>query len=198
MAETPDLSQTLHDLRLAQDGDSNAAERLWSRYYDKLVPAVRIRLGQKLRSKVETLDIVQNVFLEAVSTAENKEFRSEGHFRAWLNRLVENRIRKSARDFGRQKRDSSKERPLMNTTGEERTTLRHEGPRPISIVEEFDELERMEKSMGLLPDEVRELLVMRFFDEMTYAEIGEALGRTEEASRKAVNRGVEMLSKTMK
>ncbi|MDP6942435.1 MAG: sigma-70 family RNA polymerase sigma factor [Planctomycetota bacterium] len=198
MAEQPDLNQTLRDLSLAQDGDSEAAERLWARYYDKLVPAVRIRLGQKLRSKVETLDIVQNVFLEAVSSASEKDFKSQGHFRAWLNRLVENRIRKSARDFGRQKRDTSKERPLMNTTGEERTTIRHDAPRPVSIVEEFDELERMEKSMELLPQEVRELLVMRFFDEMTYGEIGEVLNRTEEAARKAVNRAIEMLSKTMK
>ncbi len=197
MEEKRDLSQTIVDLKLARDGDDDAANRLWERYYEKIVPAVRIRLGAKLRSKIETMDIVQNVFLEAVGTADQKEFKSEGHFRSWLSRVVENRIRKTARDFGRQKRDISKERPLMDTQGQVRSDRPGKSRQPISILEEFDELGRMEKAMEVLPEATRELLVMRFFDELTYAEIGERTERSEDAARKAVNRAVALLGREM-
>lgn len=197
MTDKPDLSQTVHDLKLARDGDDEAANRLWERYYEKIVPAVRIRLGAKLRSKVETMDIVQNVFLEAISSADKKEFKSEGHFRSWISHMVENRIRKTARDFSRQKRDINKERQLLDTHGQVRSDRPDLSRRPISILEEFDDLERMEKAMELMPRSTRELLVMRFFDELSFAEIGERTERTEDAARKAVNRAVALLGQKM-
>ena len=197
MAEKNPLSQTLHDLDLAREGNGEVADRLWERYYERIVPAVRVRLGKKLRSKVETMDVVQGVFLEAVRTAEEREFKSEGHFRAWLNRLVENRIRKDARDWGRQKRDASRERSFFNTSGEERTDIEQDRRRPISIVEEFDDLERMEDALEKLPEDRREIIVMRFFDQLTYAEIGEKIGKSEDATRKMVDRCVQLLAKDM-
>ena len=192
----PSLSETVLDLKRAGDGDEEAAERLWARYYDKVVPAVRVRLGAKLRAKVETMDIVQQVFLEAVQTSKEREFKSEGHFRAWLSRIVENRIRKTARDWGRQKRAQAKDRPLLNTRQEVRSgTDKHR--RPVSIVEEFDQLELMETAMEGMDEPVRELIVMRLFEELTYGEIGEATGRNEDAARKAVSRAVEALARRM-
>ncbi len=197
MADQEPLSQTLDDLDLARTGDSEAADRLWSRYYERIVPAVRVRLGKKRRSNVETIDVVQGVFLEAVRSAEEREFQSEGHFRAWLNRLVENRIRKDARDWGRQKRDASRERSFFNTSGEERTDIEQDRRRPVSIVEEFDDLERMEEALEKLPKGQREMVVMRFFDQLTYAEIGEQIGKSEDAARKSVDRCIQLLARDM-
>ena len=192
-----DLARTMVELHAARDGDKEAANRLWERYYEKLIPAVRIRLGQKLRGKMETMDVVQSVFCEAVRSADQREFESEGHFRAWLNQLVENRIRKEARYFGRQKRDMQKEEVFLNTKREERRPDRTLSPRPVSIVEHFDELARMEQALEHVPSDVREILVMRYFEELTYAEIGEHIEKSEEATRKIVNRAVQMLAREM-
>ena len=192
-----DLARTMVELHAARDGDKEAANRLWERYYEKLIPAVRIRLGQKLRGKMETMDVVQSVFCEAVRSADQREFESEGHFRAWLNQLVENRIRKEARYFGRQKRDMQKEEVFLNTKREERRPDRTLSPRPVSIVEHFDELARMELALEHVPSDVREILVMRYFEELTYAEIGERIEKSEEATRKIVNRAVQMLAREM-
>ena len=192
-----DLARTMVELHAARDGDKEAANRLWERYYEKLIPAVRIRLGQKLRGKMETMDVVQSVFCEAVRSADQREFESEGHFRAWLNQLVENRIRKEARYFGRQKRDMQKEEVFLNTKREERRPDRTLSPRPVSIVEHFDELARMEQALEHVPSDVREILVMRYFEELTYAEIGERIEKSEEATRKIVNRAVQMLAREM-
>jgi RNA polymerase sigma-70 factor (ECF subfamily) len=195
--EKESLARTIVEFNAACDGDKEAANRLWNRYYEKLIPAVRIRLGQKLRGKIETMDVVQSVFYEAVRGAETKEFESEGHFRAWLNRLVENRIRKEARYFNRQKRDFNKEEALMHSRGEEQQPDKTLGPRPVSIVEHFDELARMEKALEKVPEDTREVLVMRYFEELTYQEIGERIEKSEEATRKIVNRAVQLLAREM-
>tara|TARA_B100000959_G_C14769003_1_gene536665 strand:- start:167 stop:769 length:603 start_codon:yes stop_codon:yes gene_type:complete len=192
-----DLARTMMELHAARDGDDEAANRLWERYYEKLIPAVRIRLGQKLRGKMETMDVVQSVFCEAVRGADQRDFESEGHFRAWLNQLVENRIRKEARYFGRQKRDIQKEEVFLNTKREERRSDKTLSPRPVSIVEHFDELARMELALEHVPADVREILVMRYFEELTYAEIGNRIEKSEEATRKIVNRAVQMLAREM-
>ncbi len=195
--EKESLARTLVEFNAACGGDEEAANRLWDRYYEKLVPAVRIRLGQKLRGKIETMDVVQSVFYEAVRGAESKEFESEGHFRAWLNRLVENRIRKEARYFNRQKRDINKEEALMHSRGEEQKPDKTLGPRPVSIVEHFDELGRMEEALEKVPKDTREILVMRYFEELTYQEIGARIEKSEEASRKIINRAVQLLAREM-
>ena len=195
--EKESLARTLVEFNAACNGDEDAANRLWDRYYEKLIPAVRIRLGQKLRGKIETMDVVQSVFYEAVRGAESKEFESEGHFRAWLNRLVENRIRKEARYFNRQKRDINKEEALMHSRGEEQKPDKTLGPRPVSIVEHFDELARMEEALEKVPKDTREILVMRYFEELTYQEIGKRIEKSEEATRKIINRAVQLLAREM-
>ena len=195
--EKKSLARTLVEFNAACNGDEDAANRLWDRYYEKLIPAVRIRLGQKLRGKIETMDVVQSVFYEAVRGAESKEFESEGHFRAWLNRLVENRIRKEARYFNRQKRDINKEEALMHSRGEEQKPDKTLGPRPVSIVEHFDELARMEEALEKVPKDTREILVMRYFEELTYQEIGKRIEKSEEATRKVINRAVQLLAREM-
>ena len=195
--EDKQLAQTIIEFKAAQNGDRQAADRLWSRYYEKLIPAVRTRLGKKLRGKIETMDIVQSVFHEAVRGSEAREFESEGHFRAWLNRLVENRIKKEARYFGRQKRNSGKEEPLLGVKGEEKKSAKTIGPRPVSIVEHFDEIERLEEALEKLPSEIREILIMRYFEELTYKEIGKLIKKSEEATRKTVNRSIQLLAREM-
>jgi RNA polymerase sigma-70 factor (ECF subfamily) len=192
MGDQEDLSRTMADLDLARSGDEAAANRLWERYYERLVPAVRVRLGPKLRQKVETLDILQSAFLEAVRGVEEREFASEGHFRSWLSRLVENRIRKKARFFSRKRRDVGLETPAASVLGEE-MPMPISGPRPVSLVEKIDLQRQLEAALDRLPAGLQEVLVLRYFEGLSYAEIGERVDRTEEGARKLVKRGVELL-----
>ena len=79
-----------------QDGDSTAREELCQRYLNRVYSAVRLRLGTRLREKVQSCDIVQQAMLDVVKGAEVFECRSEGKFLNYVNRAVENRIRDEA------------------------------------------------------------------------------------------------------
>lgn len=49
-----------------QQGDRAALEELCRRYQQRVLAAVRVRLGAELRRKIESWDLVQEVMIEAV------------------------------------------------------------------------------------------------------------------------------------
>ena len=172
-----DFSKTLQDLEAARAGDASAAEELWDRYWEKLVPAVHIRMEPEMRDKVQTVDVVQSVFLEAVREAEQRSFSSEAQFRAWLNSLVGDKIRRH-KELAAEKAEQS---PDLSGT----------------ILEEFGQLDSMEAALGRLSPEERELIVMRYFGNLDDAEIADKLGTHQEAAGRRVQRAVASLAREM-
>ncbi len=99
----------LHD---AQQGDRDALDALYTRYLDRMHAIVRLRLGPKLRQKLDSMDILQEAMLASIRDLENVELQTRQDLFHWLCRLVENRIRDQADHFAARKRDMAKERPL--------------------------------------------------------------------------------------
>ncbi len=64
----------------------------------------------------------------------------------------------------------------------------------ISLEKEFDENRLLEALKGL-KDEYREVVVMRYLDEMSFRDIAQALGKTEGNVRVLVHRATEALKK---
>ena len=60
-------------------------------------------------------------------------------------------------------------------------------------VEEEQERETLERALDQLPPESRELVVLRFMEEMSYAEIAEVVGQGEAALRGRVFRSLKLL-----
>ena len=100
----PDERRTvelLEDLRAADEG---AWSELYRRYHDELLLLVRRRLGRRLRSVLESEDVLQSVALEAFRALPGFEHRGEGSLRRFLRQLVLNKIRDRADTFGAAKR----------------------------------------------------------------------------------------------
>lgn len=106
------MSQTITTqilIERVQAGDRSALNDLCVRYQQRVLSAVRIRLGAKLRGKIESWDVVQEVLLQAVGRINSFEYRSEGAFLKYLNQLVENRLRDEANRQGAQRRNADRE-----------------------------------------------------------------------------------------
>ncbi len=73
-----DLSATIHLLRRAKGGDQQALNDLYARYGERLHTVVRFRLGPRLRSKMESCDVVQDALLASLRRIEAGEFASSG------------------------------------------------------------------------------------------------------------------------
>ena len=104
-AVTDSLTHSLDLLRRAKDGDEVALNRLCERYYERVRRVVRMRLGRGLREMVDSGDILQETFLQAVRAFDGFETRDEASLVNWLCKLAERQIIAAADYHGAQKRD---------------------------------------------------------------------------------------------
>jgi DNA-directed RNA polymerase specialized sigma24 family protein len=51
---------------LAQAGDESALDRLCNVYGERVRRIIRLRMGKELRSKMESMDLVQDAFISAL------------------------------------------------------------------------------------------------------------------------------------
>src|SRR5262245_56509643 len=113
-----DVTHSLDLVLRAQDGDSQALNRLFERYYERVRRIVRLRLGHKLRESVDSGDILQETFIAAVRSIDNFEMREEASLINWLSRLAERQIIAAADYHGAKKRDQRRNVSLSGQPGQ--------------------------------------------------------------------------------
>jgi RNA polymerase sigma factor (sigma-70 family) len=98
-------------------GDVSAAERAFQAYEPYLRMAVRRRLSGPLRTKLDSVDIVQSVWADVLSGlgASGWRFTDRSHFRAFLVKVACNRLIDRRRQYHRA---IDKERSLADLTPE--------------------------------------------------------------------------------
>jgi RNA polymerase sigma-70 factor (ECF subfamily) len=158
--------------------DPAAFGLLYSRYQDRIYTYLRTRLGQA----EDAADLTQQVFVQALVAL--PRYRSHGvSIAAWLFRIARN----VATDWRRQ------QRPTVSWD-----TL-PEAFHPCTVDTADDALLHRETFASLysllagLDAQTREALILRFTAQLTLAEIGMVLGKSEEAVRKQVTRALHTL-----
>ena len=104
----------------AKEGDESARNQLCGAYVERVRRIVRLRMGSELRSKLESMDIVQDALMSALRDLKDFNYSNEGDFLRWLSGIAENQIRGNLDQFHAAKRDMRKEIPL-----EQRSTHAH-------------------------------------------------------------------------
>jgi RNA polymerase sigma-70 factor, ECF subfamily len=93
----PDSAATRSLLQQAGTGDRQAVDQLLTKYRAYLHQLVELRLDPKLRSRVDTSDVVQEAQLEAVRRLKDYLEKPPMPFRLWLRQLTYDRILKMRR-----------------------------------------------------------------------------------------------------
>ena len=170
-------------IRRAQDGEAEAFERLFERYYDRIHAIVRQRLGKALRADVESLDIVQDAMIDAVRGFENFELRDDGALTAWLAAIAENRIRGTRKYLYAEKRDRRRDvnfQQIAARVGESNAPTFHpvdENTPPPDALAKRDQVEILLDSLEVLSPHYREVLVLRDQQGLPWSEVAERLAR---------------------
>lgn len=180
----PEESVSLDLVQRIQGGDAEAWNELFRRYHDQLLLGVRLRMGSGLRRHLESEDVFQSVAVEAFRDLARFEYRGPGSLQRYLNTLVLNKLRDRADTFGAVKRAGAV--PL-----DEHTAANLRTPEPTYHSPEFD---RLERALRALPDEQREVIVLRKLEGLSSREVAERLGTTDDAARKAYSRAMAQLA----
>lgn len=149
------------------DGDNKAFDLLLSRNQEKLFTYILFIV----RDREMANDMFQETFFKVVSRLQQGKYIANGKFSAWLMRIAHNVIM----DWYRQQRaqnivDAPKENDLSNV-GSTLLESSREGELVNNLV-----MEDVRRMMSHLPASQREVVFMRFYQQMSFKEIAEATG----------------------
>lgn len=172
-----DLTRELRRLaERARAGDEEAFERLFATVADRAQRFVRLRLGQKLRGEVESLDVLQEAYGAAFEAMPQFHYEDDAAFSRWFLRIIENRIRELARKHEAQKRKAPGEMQGVSRV----LDAMARGTGPVTQADRAARAEVLERAIDRLDAEEREVVLARFFEERPVTEIAE---RTQQSTR---------------
>lgn len=190
--------KTQHLVTLAQTGDESALDRLCNVYGERVRRIIRLRMGKELRSKMESMDLVQDAFISALRSLENFTYKNEGDFLRWLSQIAENRLRDHVEKLHTNKRDIRREIPLNNNRQSQDSFVRTPGPvastTPSMIMSRQEELDKLEKAIDKLKPEYREVIVLAKIEGFSNIEIGKKLGKKPHAVCMLLSRAMMALA----
>ena len=188
----PECTVSLDLVRQAQAGHDEALNRLFERYYDRVRRIVRLRLGKHLRTSLDSADILQETFIAAVRSFERFEMRDEASLIHWLSKLAERQIIAAADYHGAKKRDKRREVPLPTATGSTsqsgfRPEFAAETTPPLDGLAAQEQIDIVENCLQELPEEYRELILMRNYAGASWELVAEETGRPSGAAARMMH-----------
>lgn len=148
-------------------GENQAFNVLLNRYKDKLYTYIYYIV----RNSEMTEDIFQETFMKAIITIRQGRYNENGKFSAWLRRIAHNLIIDSFRQEKSENLVSCDEPEvnILNNIGLAEGTIEN------TIVNR-QILADVRRLMEFLPDEQREVVYMRFCQDLSFKEIAEQTG----------------------
>ena len=181
LQQRPKNLKRLEDIELvelAKTGDKDAFGELYERYVEKIYNYIYYRTGNHHDAE----DISARVFFRAMAHIESYTERGVP-FQAWLYRIAHNLVANWHRDRGRRKVI-----PLDEYIA---SSLKSEAPD--KEAEDNEEREVLLAAIRRLPEERQQLLLLKFVEHLSNAEIGEIMGRTEGAIKSLYHRTLTSL-----
>ncbi|MBQ0094893.1 MAG: sigma-70 family RNA polymerase sigma factor [Bacteroidaceae bacterium] len=163
------LNQMTDDMlvSLYSNGNNKAFDTLLSRYQDKLYSYINF----VVRNRDLANDIFQETFVKAIVTLQKGCYSSAGKFGAWLTRIAHNLII----DWYRQQNGSNtvsndaQEYDLLNDASLSEANVED------SMINE-QTLSDVRRLVDQLPDNQREVVFMRYYQDLSFKEIADITG----------------------
>ena len=165
--------------------DPRGFEILYRRYVGQVYSFALYELGSRHAAE----DATEEVFLRALAGLPRFEERGEADgstFRVWLFRICRN-VLANERRHSRRHPQEPLELAAESVAPDD----------PAATVVDRDAARRAWRAVGRLPDDRRRALVLRFVHEMTSAEIGAVLGRSEGAVRVLIHRALAAVGREL-
>jgi RNA polymerase sigma-70 factor (ECF subfamily) len=165
-------------LALASQGDRDAFGLLYERYVERIFNYVYYRTGNLHDAE----DLTARVFQRAMNHIQKYTDRGVP-FSAWLYRIAHNLVANWHRDRSRKQEIPLDDLPILPTKGDH----------PEKNLVRSQEQEALLRMIRKLPSERQNLLILKFVEDMSNAEIGAIMGRSEGAVKSLYHRTLLVL-----
>lgn len=157
----------------ASQGDRDAFGSLYERYIDRIFNYVYYRTGNVHDAE----DLTARVFQRAMNHIQNYTDRGVP-FSAWLYRIAHNLVANWHRDRSRRQEIPLSDVPILPARGDH----------PEATLVRTQEQEALLRHIRRLPPDRQQLLILKFVEHISNAEIGQIMGRSEGAVKSLYHR----------
>lgn len=196
--ELPDL------LRRASEGDRDCWGALLARHEERLRRMISLHLDRRLRGRLGSSDVLQEVYLEA--SARLPEYLREPSvpFFLWLRLLAGQKlVTLQRRHLATHMRDVRREvsldgdRPEPPSSADLAELLLSSQPRPSETAVRNEVCRRLQEALDGMEPLDREVLTLRHFEQLSNAETARVLGVREGAASKRYIRALDRLREVL-
>lgn len=173
----------------ANSGDEVQKDAQFKKYYLEYRKKIYWYIYRKISNPEESEDLTADVFMKLYENWSDVSDRNAQGVLAWLYTVARN----ASIDLLRKKR-----RKVVKSVENEEIDL------ATSVFENYvekemdaEELKIVEGAMDVLDDDEREVLTLRFEEEMRFKEIGEVLGKNEGACKMMLYRAVRKIKNNL-
>ncbi len=153
---------------LYADGNNRAFDELLSRIQDKLFTYIVCMVKDEELAN----DLFQETFIKAIMKLRDGKYRDNGKFSFWMTRIAHNVIIDHYREVkGMHIVEPSKDNDLQNL----KVASVMESDRERGMVNE-QVMQDVRRLMNALPQPQREVVFMRYYQDMSFKEIAQATG----------------------
>jgi RNA polymerase sigma-70 factor (ECF subfamily) len=182
----------------ARCGDDDALGQLLERYRPYLTLLARVQIGRHLQGKADCADVVQETFLEAARHVAIFRGETEPEFTAWLRQILATSLARLVRHYlGTQARDVRLERAIGNDLDQSSRDIGQSfvavQSTPSQRASRGEETVLLAEALEELPEDYREVIVLRHMEALTFPQIAERMGRSVDSVEKLWLRGLTRL-----
>jgi RNA polymerase sigma-70 factor (ECF subfamily) len=181
-------------LERCRAGDETAFDDLVLRHHQR---AFNIAF-QVLYDYEDAMEVAQDAFVRIYRSVDN--FRWECEFTTWLHQIVVNLARNKYRWWKRRGRQASVslDNPVKTSDGEMPLQIADNADTPDVQAVKTEFVELLRRRMDELPDNFREVLLLRNVDNLRYEQIADVLNCSIGTVKSRIARAREMLRESMK
>ncbi len=192
----------------ARQGDGAALGLLLERYRNYLTLLARVQIGRRIQAKVDVADVLQDVSLEVHRRIGGFRGGSEGEFLAWLRQILGGVLANQLRRYlGAKRRDVRLERDLGEDLDRSSramaSPLAAAGSSPSAQASRREQAVLLADAINGLPTDYREVIILRQLEGLSFPEVAERMGRTQDSVKNLwaralakLRRGLEALDGT--
>jgi RNA polymerase sigma-70 factor (ECF subfamily) len=166
--------------RKAQLGERDAFFALYNRYLQRVYNRVKSKVPQQ-----DVEDVTQEIFIAVVRSLDG--YQQRARFNTWLYTIVNRQIA----EFYRRRSRSERGQPVE---------LDSEGAPELPSTSEHERADQrlaIQKALHSVPEHYQDIILMRFADGLTFAEIAERRQQSLEAVKSLYRRAVQAIRDNM-
>ncbi len=195
MTQKADSSETQLLLDRIAQGDNDALERLVLAHRNYMRRIVELRMEDGLRHRVDPSDIVQETSIAVCNRIREYLERRPSSFRVWLRYQTLERIVDARRHHLAMKRTVKREYRMTDASSMSIAQRLLSGPSQVLRKKEM--AEQVRGFIDDMSDTDREILLLRYIEELSNQEAAEVLGIEPEAARKRLGRAMRRLAELL-